>query len=576
MFTLVIVFSFSILTAEAQTINQSQEAIVSYKSDIVVNIDNSINVTEEIIYQTGLTEHHGIYRDIHPYSSLGKKMGIKDVIVADESGKIHTFQIQGVGKDIRIKIGDPEVTFLGEKTYIIKYRATNAVAKLDEIDEIYWNATGNDWGMPIYSATATVSLPNQAQAIQKACYFGPKGSTDKCLPFIEGSVSSVFMAPTVLNPGAGLTVAVGFNKGVTHEYPAYIKILDQFFYYLPWMIAIALPVVTFILSFRYWQIKGRDPKGSGVIVPQYDVPDGLTPMEVLGILKESISAKSISAEIIYLATMGYLKIVHVEKKNFGFFKTTDYDIVKLKDFSDIPNNFDKELIETLFSATLSNIVRMSKLKNVFYKQIPAIIKSTMESLFKKGYYRNLGKMGMYYSYVPGVGKATALLVAVFVLLVLSVSRVSTHPQIAIGIFVSAFFLVIVYHLSPAKTEKGVAVKEYLLGLKMYLQIAEKDRLQFHNAPEKKPEIFEKLLPYAVVFGVEKAWAKEFEGIYVTPPSWYDGPVGTNFSAGGLSTSLAGFSSFASSSLKSSPSSSGGSGGGGSSGGGGGGGGGGSW
>ncbi|MFA6269659.1 MAG: hypothetical protein WC657_00400 [Candidatus Paceibacterota bacterium] len=71
------------------------------------------------------------------------------------------------------------------------------------------------------------------------------------------------------------------------------------------------------------------------------------------------------------------------------------------------------------------------------------------------------------------------------------------------------------------------------------------------------------------------WAKEFEGIYTNPPSWYSGANNTAFSAIAFSHSMSNFSSFASSSLNSSPSGSG-SGGGGSSGGGGGGGGGGSW
>ncbi|KKT22394.1 MAG: hypothetical protein UW07_C0037G0011, partial [Candidatus Nomurabacteria bacterium GW2011_GWF2_43_8] len=113
------------------------------------------------------------------------------------------------------------------------------------------------------------------------------------------------------------------------------------------------------------------------------------------------------------------------------------------------------------------------------------------------------------------------------------------------------------------------------GLKDYLQIAEKDRLLFHNAPEKKPEVFEKLLPYAMALGVADIWAKEFEGIYMAPPNWYVGSGNAAFSAMAFNHSLSNFSSYTSSSLSSSSSGSG-SGGGGSSGGGGGGGGGGGW
>ncbi len=127
---------------------------------------------------------------------------------------------------------------------------------------------------------------------------------------------------------------------------------------------------------------------------------------------------------------------------------------------------------------------------------------------------------------------------------------------------------------PAKTRKGTLLKEHILGLKDYLQIAEKNRLDFHNAPEKSPELFEKLLPYAIILGVSSAWAKEFDGLMTTPPRWYEGgaypvftPVLFADDMNSLNTAVVSAAT---------PASSGGSGGGGSSGGGFGGGGGGSW
>jgi uncharacterized membrane protein len=128
----------------------------------------------------------------------------------------------------------------------------------------------------------------------------------------------------------------------------------------------------------------------------------------------------------------------------------------------------------------------------------------------------------------------------------------------------------------AKSKKGVLMREYLLGLKDYLQIVEKDRINFNNAPEKTPEIFEKLLPYAMVFGVEELWAKEFKNIYIKSPEWYEGT--NTFNVVNLGEEMAVFRDISSSSISSVPggSSGAGSSGGGSSGGGGGGGGGGGW
>ncbi len=122
---------------------------------------------------------------------------------------------------------------------------------------------------------------------------------------------------------------------------------------------------------------------------------------------------------------------------------------------------------------------------------------------------------------------------------------------------------------------------HIAGLKLYLQRAEKKQIDFHNAPAKKPETFEKLLPYAMALKVEEAWAKEFEDIYHEPPSWYQSSTPGNFHLAYMMGSLNSFAHAAEASLPATPSGGAGSGssgfgGGGFSGGGFGGGGGGSW
>ena len=112
------------------------------------------------------------------------------------------------------------------------------------------------------------------------------------------------------------------------------------------------------------------------------------------------------------------------------------------------------------------------------------------------------------------------------------------------------------------------------GIREYLHTAEKHQLQF----EEGAGIFARYLPYAVVLGETKRWAKAFEGLGAQAGDqvyWYGGPNG--FDATHVSDSISAFSTATSGTVASTPSSSGSSGfSGGSSGGGGGGGGGGSW
>lgn len=589
-------------------VEPSLERITSYGANIHVNLDNSIDVTETIVYNTGSQERHGIYRDIIPYSSQRTKMEIGGITVTDDHGSPYQFQISHVNKNIRIKIGDPNWTFVGEKIYVIKYHATKAIAQLKDIDELYWNVTGNEWTMPIYSGQASVTLPSGTTLVQSACYYGPSSSNSRCEPVGGSSGVSwgkglyTFSAPAKLESQSGFTIAIGFPKGIVAPYSFSDTASDFFNTYWQWIVSALLPLFTFLFSYIYWYRNGRDPEGVGVIVPQYDVPDGLTPMEVAGIVNEKVSTKSISAEIIYLATLGYIKINQLEKKYLGLFSSIDYELIKIKDFSDLPNAFDKKLLNSLFDiesqvslsdfynlfskqVTLPNIetttsmsdsVKLSDLDTVFYRAADSVVSLVLDALLSKGYYKNLGSMKNGGSGVVVIFFMSIWLSCILGFLLFGIFGENPVPFV-VGIFASIVVYGIVSYFSPAKTEKGVATEEYVLGLKDYLQIAEKNRLEFHNAPEKKPEVFEKLLPYAIVLGVVDIWAKEFEGIYTTPPSWYSGTPGAAFSAVAFSDTLTDFNSSATNALTSTPSSSGsGSSGGGSSGGGGGGGGGGSW
>jgi uncharacterized membrane protein YgcG len=162
-----------------------------------------------------------------------------------------------------------------------------------------------------------------------------------------------------------------------------------------------------------------------------------------------------------------------------------------------------------------------------------------------------------------------------------------------GIILAAVVIFGFSFIMPARTELGVAAYDALLGLKDYIKLAEADRLKFLQSPkgaeklpaaehfdpktpEAKIKLFEKLLPYAMIFNLEKDWAKQFNDIYTTPPSWYQGGNWNAFNAGYLVGSLGDFTGAANGSFAA-PSSSSGSGfSGGGAGGGGGGGGGGGW
>jgi uncharacterized membrane protein YgcG len=164
---------------------------------------------------------------------------------------------------------------------------------------------------------------------------------------------------------------------------------------------------------------------------------------------------------------------------------------------------------------------------------------------------------------------------------------SDHWPVLVAVGGIVLINAVFFFLMSAPTPLGRKLMDGIEGLRIYLTLAEKDRMNTAGAPTMSPQHFEKLLPYAVALGVEKPWSQSFEVWLATAaagaaaasyqPVWYYGNYG------GFSDRIGGFSSSMASTIASTiptppPSSSSTSSGfsGGSSGGGGGGGGGGGW
>jgi uncharacterized membrane protein YgcG len=227
-----------------------------------------------------------------------------------------------------------------------------------------------------------------------------------------------------------------------------------------------------------------------------------------------------------------------------------------------------ELFGALFFS--GDVVKISDFKKdrIFAKALADIKKQVYKNLTASGYYR----------LNPNVIKGTLISVGIIIAIFGSAFLSDYFGAYGIVSFVISGLVIIIFGLlMPARTQKGAELREYILGLKLYMKVAEKDRLEFHNAPEKNPARFELLLPFAIALGVEQLWAKQFEGILKNSPSWYSDSRGIVFNPVLFSGSMSEFGGVVNSTMNSAAASGGsGLGGGGFSGGGGGGGGGGSW
>ncbi len=547
------------------------EQVTNFDASIALESDGSFTVTEAITYDFSFYEHHGIFRDIpYSYSRSGTKYNVRiKVLGVEADGDLAPFETTRSGGYLHLKIGDPAVTSTGEHTYQITYSVERAINYFDDHDELYWNVTGNEWTVPLLDASAVVSfnfpITGIAGDITSTCYTGPVGATDQqCARAIDGDESIPFTTTRKLAAGEGLTIVVGVPRGVFSEPTGW----QRFGWFVVDNWPVALPVVTLGILFYLWWTRGRDPAGRRTIVAEYEAPDKLIAAEVGVIVDEKADLKDISATIIELAVAGFLKIRALGKS--GAFAKPDYELIRLKPASGLVDPFQRVLFEELFGSAETK--KLSDLKNKFYTKLPDLKTKLYDGLHQAGYFPKS----------PEKVRNTYIGIGSLVLVFGFIGAVSGFlmPLAGGAVVLSGVIILLFSQSMSRRSSAGVAAREKIEGLKLYLTVAEKERIKFHNAPEKKPELFEKLLPYAMVLGVEKQWAGQFADLYRQPPSWYDGSFGTHFTTLYLVSALSDFNRSAQTVVASRPSSAGsggsGFGGGGFSGGGFGGGGGGSW
>ena len=571
-------FLILLITSSFSLFSQS-ERVLSFHSDIKVDTSSVITVTESIkIYATGTIFKRGITRSIpiERIDSLGKKNKLGyEILSVEREGKVSKYHTEKGNGEITIFVGEKDV-FLneGEYDYTITYRMSGQIRFFDNYDEIYWNVNGFRWDLPFNHVSSQITLPAGGKIIQNSCYTGSYGSDSaNCSSTILAENSIRFGAENV-SARENLTIAIGFEKGIVRQPPPPPP--PTFFQKFGALILSGL--ISFSLLFYYgftWLKFGIDPV-KPTVFPQFDVPEKMTPASVGMIDKQRYYGDLITGSILNLAVNGYIKIEEdVEKYIFGLFKSKRYIIHKLKEDTAMINNEERVLLSKLFSDKSTLI-----LEGKYDKKVESAVIAFKASLKKQ--HNSLIYQGFNLKF--WVAPILTIFAYIFLFIFLT-SRYFEGENDGLVFFLFlilniVFFLVYQYLIRKPTVEK-LRLKSLLDGFKMYMSAAEEKQIAHFNPPDLTPEIFEKLLPYALVLGAEDVWGEKFQNLIDKSmidknyqPTWYVGNIG-NFSTFNHSLNSSLSNSISSSATP--PSSSGsGSSGGGFSGGGGGGGGGGGW
>jgi uncharacterized membrane protein len=533
------------------------EEISNFSVQADVHVDGTVKFKETIEYDFTPNERHGIYRII-PFSktnSDGKrfKMTISDFTVADTLGNPYKFSETNIGDTIKLQIGDPNRTITGIHTYVITYLVSGAITYYSDHDELYWNVTGVEWGYPIRRSDMTVVLPvNDREGLNISCFTGVSGSTEKNCETSQNPQGFTVKTLGPLSSNEGLTAVIGFPKGKVAVVEPELIQEKTFSSESPIFVAVILLATTFwyvllpVAIIIFWFLYGRDPKATvGVPHVWFDVPKTktlrrLTPAELGVVIDEQADMSDITATLIDMARRGFIRIVEIKKNDFSLELVTN--TIK----GDSLEAFEQKFITEIFSD--GNTVRIKD------KDFSAPVGTAKNNL-----YTAVVSEG-YFAKNPETLRTLFSVVAAFGLFTMNI-------PLAVIAFIFGRGM-------PKKTLKGVEAAGMANALKTFLKSQDKT-LAFQA---KNQIFFEKFLPYAVAFGVEKIWAERFKDIAMNQPSWYtsyrNDPFTSLLLVNSLSSSMRSFSSAATPTRSSSGFSSGFSGG--FSGGGGGGGGGGSW
>jgi uncharacterized membrane protein YgcG len=570
-----------------------------------IDEDGSVEVIEELLVDFGSLQRHGIIREVpveYRYDEDENRLFTLAVLGVDD-GTLPIRYVQSYPRGyVRLQIGDPDVLVTGTQRYRIRYRVEGALNPFETHDELYWNATGNDWPVPIERATAEVLAP--AGSIQGIlCFQGPAGSETPCFANPESGERATFVASTRLDPGSGLTFVVALEKGAAAAGPPMLVQAEPdplgqakaFVGVNPVSIGVAAALMAIAAGAlaRAWWVIGRDrwygdtyhadldPQPARrplfahqTIVVQYQPPEApangrrLRPAEIGVLIDERADTLDVSATIVDLAVRKYLLIREVPRGGLlGAFRGRDYVLEKLGGADDELLPYERKLRDALFDD--GDAVKLSDLKFKFYEDLKKVKEHLYRQAVKKDKFFPTDPEALRnYVRMAGVGVVVAGGVAVW-----GLGSLYGAGLIGIPVILSGIGVLLVAPLMPRRTARGWEMYRRCLGFRLYMVTAETDRQRF----AEEEHIFHEYLPYAIVFDCVQKWAKTFEALGLEPEADYY--VGTSrFVPAHFANDVRSFSTSISGVMASTPGGSGGSGfgGGGFSGGGGGGGGGGSW
>jgi len=533
----------------------SDFAFESFDADYTLtrdaNKDSALRTVETLVADfPSFDQNHGIVRAI-PLTYQHTDLRLSVVSVTNADGGSIPFERDDEGGFAQLKIGSADSYVHGRQTYVITYTQRYVVRPFADThdDEFYWDVNGTAWAQPFGRVSARLHLDSgltSALTGDASCYAGEEGSTTRCdissTPAADGSVISV--SQSSLAPHQNVTMAVGFASGTFATPP---DARDAFpFAVLPWiLLALSALILAGIVVARV--VLWRTPRGRGIIVPQYTPPPGMFPALAAAFLKRE--DRALPAQLVGFAVAKVAAIVDhsdaAQQKPFG--------LRLLVDPSTVRDDAERDVLTRVVGAAEPGDEEVLDPANQVLGDRLAGLGGALDRVVHER-----GLRARPASRLPFFARTLMLLIlAGWIALFAWASNENATTAVLgwgfAGVIVATVAVFILARVPDLLTEKGVEARDYLLGLRDYLALAEADRFRVLQSPEGAERVDardgsavvklnEKLLPYAIVWGVEKEWMRELAHSYevtATQPEWMPGATNPAL----LPLQIAAFSTF---------------------------------
>jgi len=519
------------------------ERITSYGARITIERDGSVLVTEQITYDFGNHQRHGIFRVIPVrvrYNGSYDRIYRVDVRSV-RSYAPDQYKVENNGSYVSIRIGDPSLTVTGEQTYWISYLVRGSLNAFANHDELYWNAVGSQWDVPIGRATVRVSAP--VALTRAACFAGPPGSTAACEHAAITNGVAVF-SQNGLGPREGLTVVAAIPRGVVAAAGPILQerwSLQRAFALTPasagasgGLLALLAVLVVLVL------VKGRDRRYSssarvvnGTPVPAEEAvplsrhdesamesapPAGVRPGQAGTLLDGVANPRDVTGTIVDLAGRGYLRI---EDAPLGHARQ-DWRLVRLTKTGGLLD-YEQILLDGLFQDATTDSAAASMLLSELGPGFAGQLRRAQDAL-----YADVAERG-WFTARPDRTRRRWLVIGCALFAIGAVATVVAAARSHLGLIpvpvaLAGLMLTCCARWMPVRTAKGTSLTRQLLGFRRYLTTA----VPGQTRPGDQVELLDDYLPYAIAFGCTKQWADMSAAVADTDraPSWYrnNGPT----------------------------------------------------